>query len=101
MSDYETKDTLSMQDAWTLVEVLGTVRTNHQKVVRMFPEKASADRLIYAHARRIKSARGADIRDGFLEVTTREGMEDSWPIRELMQDFDNGFFRPSDWTWRA
>jgi hypothetical protein len=43
---------------------------------------------------------GEDIREGYLWVTTREGWEQFWPIRVLMDEAPDGWFAIYDWHER-
>lgn len=54
--------------------------------------------VVYGTARSIGDTRGAflasdtDVRNGYLRVTTRSGLEAFWPLRELLTELRAGLF---------
>jgi len=89
---------LTMRDLVAL-EVIATAAERCARVARVLPSGTP----VYGTARSIGNDRGAflgrdeDVRDGYLRVTTREGFETFWPVRELMPLVHSGEFTEYDW----
>lgn len=91
--------TLSVADAWTIGQIIGMSRDG-AKVARVAdtPEGAvygTARGLVDEHMMRPRE--GTDVRDMYLHVTTRQGMEVLWPVRELIDQFRETTFTRYDW----
>ena len=89
---------MNIQETIAAAEVLRTAQTC-AKVARAYDDGT----VVYGTARSVGDQTGAfgqsddDIRDLYLRVTTREGWERFWPMRELMTEVETGEFTTYDW----
>lgn len=96
--------TLSVSDIERLYEIL-RVAQGTMKVARAMnggPGYQDGD-IVYGTARYICAPSGAflrsdeDVRDGYLRVTTDNGWDVFWPVRDLMPEVASGEFRQYNW----
>lgn len=94
---------LTANEALSLAAVINTAIYG-SKVARVAPKGHYAEGdILQGTARSIGDANfnrlssDTDVRDGFLRVTTRGGMEVAWPIRDLMDENARGEFAAYDW----
>lgn len=90
-------DILTARDVMTLAEIISMTQRN-AKIAR----DMSDDILVYGHARSIGDENFCadfrnDIRDQYLRVTTRGGMEYAWPVADLVKARQDGAFAEMDW----
>jgi hypothetical protein len=95
---------LTAADATALAAIIEMViRTD--KVARVAPKGHYAEGdIIYGTARSLGDENGYfltnkdDIRDAYLRVTTRGGMEAFWPVKDLVAEFNVDTFATYDWS---
>jgi hypothetical protein len=90
----------TLRDFTGLEPVIKAAQTN-AKVARV---REDADNgVVYGTARAIQTKGGwflgtdTDVREGYLWVTLRSGMETWWPVADLMTEARNGEFAIYDW----
>ena len=96
---------LSVSDVVALATITGAAAST-ARVARFMPEDSPlAGSVVQGTARSVGDERGnflgagEDVRDAYLRVTTRGGMECFWPVRELMADVESGTFAAEyDWS---
>ncbi len=94
-------DPLTVRDALAISEIiLWAGRT--AKIARL--DRRTESDVVYGHARSIGDRDfgfihgDQDVRDAFLRVTTRSGVEVAWPIRELVEDYKDHLFTQYEWS---
>lgn len=95
-------DTLTLSDATSLAMVLAAPEGN-RKVARTTD---GGETVIYGTARHLVRSEehyafvgnDMDVRDAYLRVTSKTGLEFAWPIRALMAEIRTGSFALYDWS---
>jgi hypothetical protein len=102
MTTTTTAQLLTLTDALAVAELISYAQRN-AKVARL----TEGGRVVYGTARSIGDQRGnfllntEDVRDGYLRVTSRIGVEYFWPVRELMAEYLTSEFVEYDWDERS
>jgi hypothetical protein len=85
---------LNIVDACTIADIIRAAQGN-QPVVKLLDDGnllSGTARAICSNDRGSFLARGEDVRDGFLWVTTHGGMESFWPMREVIPGVQAGTY---------
>jgi len=92
-----------MNDILTMAQVIALADIGHAAERTAKVARALDDgRVIYGTARSVGdengcTAWGVDVREQFLRVTTQQGLEAFWPVRDLMAEHARGEFAEYDW----